>query len=57
MRTRHKLTYQDFVALPDDGKMYEVLAGELYVVPPPTTNHQRVVKRLLRQLEAFFGGN
>jgi hypothetical protein len=27
MRIRHKLTYQDFVALPDDGKVYEVLAG------------------------------
>jgi Uma2 family endonuclease len=54
MATRTKLTYDDYAALPDDGKRYEVLAGELYVVPAPTPFHQRESKRLQRQLEAFF---
>jgi hypothetical protein len=35
MATKTKLTYDDYAALPDDGKRYEVLAGELYVVPAP----------------------
>ena len=54
MATRAKLTYDDYAALPDDGRMYELLAGELYVVPSPDTGHQRASKRLQRQLEAFF---
>jgi Uma2 family endonuclease len=54
MATRTKLTYDDYAALPDDGKRYEVLAGELYMVPSPTFGHQRAGKRLQRQLEAFF---
>jgi Uma2 family endonuclease len=57
MGTRSKLTYDDYAALPDDGKRYELLAGDLYVVPAPTPLHQRVSKRLERQLEAFFEGN
>jgi hypothetical protein len=36
MATRTNLTYDDYAALPDDGKRYEVLAGALYVVPAPT---------------------
>lgn len=49
-----KLTYEDYAALPDDGRRHEVLAGELYVVPAPGPQHQRASKRLQRQLEAFF---
>jgi Uma2 family endonuclease len=57
MAIRTKLTYDDYAALPDDGKRYEVLAGELYAVPAHTPFHQRDSKRLQRQLEAFFEGN
>ena len=28
-------------ALPDDGKRYEVIDGELFVTPAPTWSHQR----------------
>jgi len=41
MKTRTLLTADDFFALPDDGKRYEVLAGELYVNPPPAFPTQR----------------
>ena len=34
-------------ALPDDGKRYEVLDGELFVSPAPSWDHQRVVAQLL----------
>lgn len=43
------LTYEDYCALPDDGKRYELLEGVLQVTPSPTTRHQRVS----RQLEAI----
>jgi Uma2 family endonuclease len=35
-----RLTYEDFLALPDDGKRYEILDGELAVTPSPATRHQ-----------------
>lgn len=37
-----KLTYDDYVTLPDDGRRYEILDGELAVSPSPLTGHQRV---------------
>jgi Uma2 family endonuclease len=41
-----KLTYDDFVLFPDDGKRHELIDGEHYVTPAPTTRHQRLVARL-----------
>jgi len=40
------LTYADYVALPDDGKRYEILDGELSVTAAPGRTHQRVVGTL-----------
>ena len=40
------LTYEDFVALPDDGKRYELHEGELSVSPAPTPRHQRIIGNL-----------
>lgn len=51
---RHKLAYEDLERTPDDGLRYEVLDGALYVTPSPRPRHQRVSKRLQRQLEAYF---
>jgi len=36
--------------LPDDGRRYEILEGELFVNPAPTTMHQTVSKRLQLEL-------
>ncbi len=36
------LTYEDYAALPADGKRYEIHEGELAVTPAPGTRHQRV---------------
>lgn len=46
-------TYEEFARLPDDGNRYEVIAGELYVTPSPTSIHQRVVARLTAMIEVF----
>ena len=48
------LDYSDYLSVPDDGKRYEIVGGELYVTPTPTTLHQRVSRRLERQLEDYF---
>ena len=39
---RVKLTYDDFVLFPDDGKRHELIDGEHYVTPCPNTRHQRL---------------
>ena len=37
-----KLTYEDFLLFPDDGKRHELIDGERYVTPSPGTRHQRI---------------
>ena len=37
-----KLTYDDFLLFPDDGKRHELIAGEHYVTPAPNRRHQRI---------------
>ncbi|OFW13818.1 MAG: hypothetical protein A3H29_12845 [Acidobacteria bacterium RIFCSPLOWO2_02_FULL_67_21] len=37
-----KLTYDDFVQFPDDGKRHELIGGEHYVTPSPNTRHQEI---------------
>ncbi len=47
-------TYDDYALLPDDGKRYEVIRGELYMAAPPRPLHQRVITRLSFFLEGFL---
>ena len=47
------LTYEDYLATPDDGRRYEIHDGELSVTPSPGTNHQRVS----RNLNAILGAH
>jgi len=35
------LTYEDYCALPDDGRRYEIIEGELSATPSPRRAHQR----------------
>src|SRR5437899_8221067 len=37
-----KLTYEDYVELPDDGRRYEILNGDLEGSPAPAPRHQQV---------------
>jgi Uma2 family endonuclease len=37
-----KLTYDDFLLFPDDGKRHELIDGEHYVTPSPNRKHQKV---------------
>lgn len=53
------LTYDDLVDLPDDGRRYELLEGELAVSPAPARGHQkaagRIYAELLRAEDAGWG--
>jgi Uma2 family endonuclease len=40
------LTYDDYAALPDDGRRCELYEGELVMTPSPRTRHQVVVGNL-----------
>jgi len=46
----YKLAAADWERFPDDGLLYEILGGELYVSPPPTTGHQRISGHLYARL-------
>ena len=46
-----RLDYDDYCAIPPDGKRYELLDGEVYVTPAPSPLHQRLVLRLARMLQ------
>ena len=41
-------------ALPDDGKRYETVHGELLVTPAPRAWHQEVLQRMNRRLDDFL---
>jgi Uma2 family endonuclease len=41
--TRTKLTYEDLLLFPDDGKRHELIDGEHFVTPSPSSAHQLIV--------------
>ena len=53
MTAKAALTYADYAALPDDGKRYEILDGELFVTPSPTPQHQIVLGNLVSVLRDY----
>lgn len=48
-----KLTYEDYVLIPEDGKRHEIIDGEHYVTPAPNTRHQAVIMTLARLVAPF----
>ena len=46
-------TYQDYLDLPEDGNRYEVINGDLIMVPGPNTDHQNVSGNLEFELRMF----
>lgn len=59
-RSQTRLTYADLVAFPDDGRRWELLDGEAFVVPSPDVRHQDIAGRLYRwiadHVDAHGGG-
>jgi Uma2 family endonuclease len=46
-------TYDDLLAMPDDGNRYELIFGEIVLSPSPKTKHQRASARLFQKMRAF----
>lgn len=47
-----KLTYADYARLPDDGCRHEIIEGEEFVTPAPSTDHQSTVLNIASLLRA-----
>jgi Uma2 family endonuclease len=56
MSTAIKFTYQDYLQLPED-RRYEIVDGDLFMVPAPVPYHQRVSRNLARYLDRFVTDN
>ncbi len=48
-----KFTYEDYLLFPDDGKRHELIDGEHYMTPSPSTKHQRILGKLFRIISQF----
>jgi Uma2 family endonuclease len=49
-RSRSKLGYREYCCFPDDGRRHEIIDGDQYVTPAPSTAHQTISKRMQHQL-------
>ena len=49
-----RLDYDDYCAIPADGKRYELIDGRVHVTPAPSPLHQRAVVRLCYALSQHF---
>lgn len=54
MAARTKLTYEDFLLIPNDGRRHELLDGEHFMTPSPNTKHQRLVGKLFKAVSDFL---
>lgn len=52
--TQHRWTAAAVRALPDDGKRYELIDGELLVTPAPRWSHQDLVGELYHRLRLYL---
>lgn len=52
-----KLTYDDYLNLPNDGKRHEIIDGEHYMTPAPQTRHQIVLRNIGRILSIYVEDN
>ncbi|MFQ5769732.1 MAG: Uma2 family endonuclease [bacterium] len=48
-----QFTYEDYLLLPDDGKRYEIIEGELFMTPAPIIKHQNVLRELGKHIDNF----
>jgi Uma2 family endonuclease len=49
-----KLTYEDYLLIPEDGKRHQIIDGKHYVTDTPFLRHQRLARRLVFRLETFL---
>ena len=55
--TQARLTYEDYLALPESDERYELIDGELFMVPAPVPEHQDFLGELYVVIRAFVREN
>jgi Uma2 family endonuclease len=53
-QTTSRMTYQDFLDMPDVGKHYELIEGELVLNPSPITRHQQIAFKIALRIQTCF---
>lgn len=48
---RVQFTYEDYLLFPEDGRRHELVDGEHFMTPAPSTRHQKIVGNLVRFLK------
>ena len=51
-----KLTYQDYLDIPEDGKRREIIDGRIYMMAAPRQRHQLILMRLSSDIYVFLKG-
>jgi Uma2 family endonuclease len=54
---RVKFTYEDYLLFPEDGKRHELIDGDHFMTPSPSTRHQRISLKLATTLAVFLKSN
>lgn len=49
-----KLTYDDFLQFPEDGKRHELIDGEHIVTPGPVSRHQKIIGNIFGHLWVYL---
>ena len=49
-------TYRDYINIPDNGKRYEVIDGELFMMAAPSRRHQGAIAVLIRRFGNYLHG-
>jgi Uma2 family endonuclease len=49
-----KFTYEDYLLFPEDGKRHELIDGEHFMTPAPSTKHQRILGNLFLAFGTFL---
>lgn len=57
VREKRTYTVEQFMRMPDNGKRYELLEGELVEMPGPNVLHGRITRRLFHSLNIFLEAN
>jgi len=56
MQTAIKFNYQDYLQLPED-KRYEIIDGDLFMVPSPNERHQHILSNIFYVLFGYVRKN
>jgi Uma2 family endonuclease len=54
MSSHVKFTYEDYLLFPDNGKRHELIDGDHYMTPAPTTKHQKISFNLSGLLHTYL---